>query len=108
MNRISNKLSLLAALAILQPALAIAERYTIQVKDSFFDPNELVINTGDTVVWRSAADNSCAPYDEGCSEGTAHTVTADDYSFSSGAPSENINFSRDFNDAGVIDYHCER
>jgi hypothetical protein len=77
-NRILKQLSLLAILASMQPAPAIAERYTVQVKDNFFNPNELVINAGDTVVWKSVSDASCDPYDEGCSEGTAHTVTADD------------------------------
>ena len=106
MNRKLIKLLLLLILASGQPVSAIAESYTVLVKDSFFSPNDLVINVGDTVVWESDSNPRCGPYGENCSA-TAHTVTADDFSFSSGQPSDDIDFSRDFNDEGEILYHCE-
>ena len=106
MNRKFIKLLLLLILASGQPVSAIAESYTVLVKDSFFRPNDLVINVGDTVVWESDSNPRCGPYGENCSA-TAHTVTADDFSFSSGQPSDDIDFSRDFNDEGEILYHCE-
>ncbi len=107
MNRLINKLILLSSLAIALPWVAVAADHIVIVKDSFFSPADLLIQPGDTVFWRSEAGGSCGPYGGECPEGIQHTVTADDFSFSSGEPSEDIFFVRDFNDAGVILYHCE-
>lgn len=107
MNRILNKLSLLAILAIAQPAQVIAESHTVIVKDNFFSPGDLIIEAGDSVVWVSESNDSCGPYGGDCSEGVRHTVTADDFSFSSGDPSTDIFFVREFDETGVILYHCK-
>ncbi len=110
MSEIINKLSILAVLAILLPQLAIAEIHNVSVKDNLFSPRDLLINMGDTVVWTSDSRGNCDGGGYGGGGGDncpEHTVTADDYSFSSGASSEDISFSRVFSDAGEILYHCE-
>jgi len=104
MSRIVFKLSLLALLVISWPAQVIAVGYTILVKSNSYSPNDLVINTGDSVAW--VTEVTCDPYGGDCSEGPEHTVTADDFSFATREPSDNIFFTRDFNEAGEILYHC--
>lgn len=104
MSRIVIKLSLLALLAIFQPVQGFAVGYTILVKSNSYSPNDLVINSGDSVTW--VTEVTCDPYGGGCSEGIDHTVTADDFSFATREPSDNIYFTRDFNKAGEILYHC--
>ena len=98
---------MLAVLTIAQPQFAIAETHNVLVKDNFFSPRDLIINPGDTVIWTSESDGACDPYGGGCPPVIEHTVTADDFSFSSGAPSEDIFFSRVFSDAGENLYFCE-
>jgi len=97
-------LSLLAILAIAHPHFAIAEVHSVMVKNRSFSPNDLIIKSGDTVEWMSESSEDCGgPYGDDC---VTHTVTADDFSFESGEPSEDLYFTRDFNEAGVILYHC--
>ena len=96
---------MLAVLAIAQPHFANAEIHNILVQDNRFSPRDLLINPGDTVIWTSDSGGNCGGgYGGNCRE---HTVTADDLSFSSGAPSENIFFSRVFSDAGENLYFCD-
>ena len=105
MRTIMIKLSLLVSLASVQPALVYAEIHTVLVRDNSFSPNDILITAGDTVAWQT--ERSCDPEYDDCSVVILHTVTADDFSFSSGAPSESISFSREFVETGEILYHCE-
>jgi plastocyanin len=81
-----------------------AEIHDVAVKDNKFKPKDLIINPGGTVRWKSSTVGCGDGYGPDCVE---HTVTADDFSFSSGAPSEDIFFTRNFDEIGVILYHCE-
>jgi plastocyanin len=104
-NRIVIELFLLALVAIILPARVFAVNYTVLVKSNSFAPNHLIINPDDSVTWVSG--ETCGPYGTGCDESVGHTVTADDFSFSSGARSDQIFFTRVFDEAGEIYYHCE-
>lgn len=86
-------ISLLAALALsLGSASVLAETHDVTIGDNFFSPNDLTINVGDTVRWTYSGSRS-------------HDVTADDFSWNS-VTSNNFTYSRTFNTAGVVLYHC--
>lgn len=102
------------ALAALGIALAItlappsrATTYTVMATASLtFSPKTLTINVGDSVTWTN-------------SSGYMHNVAADDGSFrcangcdgdghgGNGDPTESWTFTRVFNQAGPVPYHCE-
>jgi len=107
MYRIRNKLALLVVIVTVQPYFASADTHRVVIKNNFFNPRELVIKPGDTVNWVNEARSSCGPYGDECSSSVMHTVTADDGSFTSGDPSDDIEFSMDFNNIGEILYHCQ-
>ena len=71
----------------------IAETHDVAVMDSFFSPNDLTINVGDTVRWTNAAG------------GAPHDVTSDDFSWFSPTASS-FTYSRTFNTAEEILYYC--
>ena len=73
------------------PMLAQAVTHDVTVSNNFFTPNNLTIETGDTVRW---INNS-----------GIHDVTADDGSFNS-ITSNIFTFSRTFNSIAEILYHC--
>jgi plastocyanin len=58
-----------------------------------FQPNDLVVTTGMTVVWRNNGTNT-------------HTVTADDKSFSSPDIAPGATFKYKFDQPGAFTYHC--
>jgi len=58
-----------------------------------FKPNDLIITTGMTVVWRNNGTNT-------------HTVTADDKSFNSGDITPGATFTMRFDAPGAFTYHC--
>ena len=67
--------------------------YFVRVEDSFFDPFQLAVNAGDTVVW-----NGFGAQD--------HTVTSDDGLFNALVFFGDV-FSYTFSDVGTFPYYCE-
>lgn len=65
----------------------------IQIMDFAFSPSSLNVKAGTTVVWTN-------------NDSMAHTVTADDKSFSSGNLSKGQTYSYTFTTAGTYAYHC--
>ncbi len=105
----------LIALGVWVAALAEspAAEHEVAVRNGFFAPNDLLIQPGDTVRWTytGAGDGGCDPYGgcgDGEDEGVAHTVTADDGLFSSGAPADAFVYTFQFQQAGEYLYHCEQ
>jgi len=100
-------LSIVAAICLLAvfPRMTHAETYQVSVRGTFFEPNNLVIHPGDTVVWTDPLQTVICGYG-GCSEVVLHTVSADDQSFSSGEPDDDWTFQKTFDEPGEILYHC--
>jgi plastocyanin len=65
----------------------------VTILDSVFQPAQITIPAGTTVVWTQ---NSFLP----------HTVTADDGSFNSGTMGNGDTFSHTFNEPGTYPYYC--
>lgn len=70
------------------------EEHTVTIADSAFQPADLTISTGSTVVWNQTSD-------------LPHTVTAEDASFNSGTLQNGDAFSHTFTQAGQYGYYCE-
>lgn len=68
-------------------------KVTIKMQNFTFQPANLSVKAGTTVVW---ANNDSAP----------HTVSADDGSFDSGSMSKGGNFSYTFTVPGTVTYNC--
>lgn len=84
---------ILAVLLLALSPAARAANHTITVgPGSSFSPETLNIAVGDTVTWENS--------------GAFHDVRADDGSFSRPADSGKWTFSRTFNSAGTVGYHC--
>ena len=101
-------ISIVAAICMLVviPLMTHAETYQVSVRSTFFEPNDLVIQAGDTVVWTDPPQSvNCGGYG-GCSEVVLHRVVADDQSFSSGEPDDDWSFQQTFDEPGEILYHC--
>lgn len=71
-----------------------AEPASVAARNIAFEPAELTVTTGSTVKWTNH-------------DGVAHTVTADDGAFDSGALLEGETFSQTFDSPGTFAYHCE-
>ena len=101
-----NRIIIITAICILAvfPLMSKAETYQVSVENNFFNPNDIVIQPGDTVVWRYTIRERDCPY--GCPAPVLHNVVADDQSFSSGPPSEDWTFQQTFDQLGEILYHC--
>ena len=65
----------------------------VSISNFSFVSNNLAITKGATVTWTN-------------NDNTAHTVTADDNSFTSGSLNKGDTYSHTFNTAGTIAYHC--
>jgi plastocyanin len=100
-------LALLAAALTLAASAARATTFQVAAGAGgylVFTPKQLTIHVGDTVTWSN-------------SSGMTHNVHADDNSFrcangcddqgGNGDPAGSWTFSRTFNTAGTINYHCE-
>jgi len=90
-----------AALALSLPTLATAGSTEppgalhgdVEVLDNSFDPFDLTVETGKTVVWAHEGANP-------------HTVTADDNAFESGTMFNGQTFEHTFADPGTYSYYC--
>ncbi len=82
-----------AALLALSATLAAAQPITIDIRKFAFEPKEVTIAPGTTVVWVN--------HDE-----TPHTVAAVDHSFVSKALDTDDRYEHTFDDEGDIDYFC--
>ena len=71
-----------------------SQEVAVEVVDSAFEPEELTIDPGTTVVW---AQTGSLP----------HTVTADDGTFDSGDMAAGDTFSFTFQEEGTYPYYCE-
>jgi plastocyanin len=76
-----------------QAGTGAAETLTIAIQDSRFEPREVSVPAGTTVVWTHAGS-------------LFHTVTADDGAFDSGALTGGDTFEFTFDQAGTYPYHC--
>ncbi len=68
--------------------------YQVRIRDFDFQPVELTIPVGATVVWTEVGQNP-------------HTVTADDQSFKSESLKNGATFQYTFTRAGTYRYYCE-
>lgn len=66
----------------------------VQMVGTTFQPADITIAAGTTVVWTNTSD-------------LPHTVTADDGSFDSGTVNPGETFEHTFETAGSVPYHCE-
>jgi plastocyanin len=82
------------ALALLLAPAALAKEHKVSIKDLKYNPKELKIKKGDTVVWTNADERD-------------HTVTADDDSFKSRNLGDGDSFTQKFDKPGKYKYHCE-
>ena len=71
-----------------------ASTHQISIDDMAFNPDNITIAAGDTVVWTN-------------NMGMTHTATGDSGEFDSGNIAPNKTFSHTFGDAGTITYHCK-
>ena len=108
-----NRLSWFSGLLLLLSSSAFAATVDISVQTSFFSPNDVTIQPGDTIRWTYEGDDGgyCGPYGGSCGgegEGAAHSIKADDGSFSSGPPSGSFVYQHTFEQPGVYPYHCQQ
>lgn len=71
-----------------------AASQTVSLANSSFNPKQLTVPVGTTVVWMN-------------NDTMAHTVTADDQSFDSGNLNSGDSFKFTFTKAGTYAYHCK-
>ncbi|MBW3595434.1 MAG: right-handed parallel beta-helix repeat-containing protein [Actinobacteria bacterium] len=81
-------------LVALAPQPSRAANQAVAMKDNRFEPEEIRIDPGDTVVWTNQGSR-------------AHTVTADDRSFNSGDVKTGESYSRQFTEEGFYYYFCK-
>ncbi|MEV4443758.1 cupredoxin family copper-binding protein [Streptomyces sp. NPDC049577] len=93
-------LALLAALALgvlmavgPAPLAQAATRYYVSISDFSFQPQDLSVKPGDTVVWTNA-------------DNVKHTTTSDSGAWDSGLLAKGQSFSETFTTAGTYTYHC--
>jgi plastocyanin len=73
---------------------ALAKEHKVSIDNIKYEPKEIKIKKGDTVVWTNGDDRD-------------HTVTADDGSFASKKIASRDTFERKFAKAGKFKYHCD-
>ncbi len=76
-----------------QASPSAARQSEVSIANFAFDPTELTVNAGTTVIWTN---DDSAP----------HTVTATDNSFGSDTLQKGDTFSHQFSTAGTFDYFC--
>ena len=88
-------LCMLFSLCLIAPAPAAknAASHDVTIKGMKFDPAQIEIAVGDTVVWKNADDRD-------------HTVVAKDNSFKSGNLSKGDKFEQTFTKSGKFSYAC--
>jgi uncharacterized repeat protein (TIGR02543 family) len=85
-------------LCLLLPAAACpGATFTVEIRNFYFTPTNLVIQPGDTVVWRNT---SFTPHD------TTHRAPVGSRLWASPVLAQNETFSRTFTAAGVFPYMC--
>jgi plastocyanin len=65
----------------------------VTIANFAFGPAAITARVGTTIIWTNT-------------DGTRHTVTADDGSFTSGRLEMGASFSHKFTKAGTFPYHC--
>ena len=83
-----------AAAAAAAPPQAKAKEHKVSIENIKYEPKELRVKKGETVVWTNADDRD-------------HTVTADDGSFASKKMSGRDTYEHKFTKAGKFKYHCD-
>jgi plastocyanin len=86
--------ALIGAVLAVAPAPSQAATSTVFTRDNRFDPEEIRIDPGDTVVWNNAGSR-------------IHTVNADDRSFRSGDMGTRETYSHTFPEEGYFPYFCK-
>ena len=76
-----------------RPFYGVAEGSKVTITDGAYDPAETTIKAGEAVTWKNGGQH-------------AHTVTADDGSFDSGAVNPGLEWSYPFKKAGTFTYKC--
>ena len=66
---------------------------SVSIVNMSFSPGTITVKAGTTITWKN-------------NDNMAHTVTADDASFDSGALNVGQSFSHTFNTVGTVKYHC--
>ena len=76
-----------------QPVPPTGQTYTVEIKDSSFNPQNLTIKAGDTVTWTN-------------NDSVLHDITIDNGLFDHDLnPGESYSWT--FNETGTYDYHCD-
>jgi plastocyanin len=83
-----------ALLVLVSPAALAQETRTVEADDNVFEPPEITVQVGDTVVFDNVGD-------------LPHTATAEDGSFDSGNLDPGQNFEVTFDTPGTFPYICE-
>ena len=91
--RLPFQLAVLSLALLVTAPLAAATHNVTVGPDTAFHPAQLTIQAGDTVVWTNI--------------GGLHNVHADDNSFGNSVSTDAWTFSRTFNAAGTVGYHCQ-
>ena len=84
--------ALVAALPVMPAAQAAGTEHAT-IANFSFSPNPVKIPVGTTLQWTNT-------------DGTAHTITADDGSFGSASLAKDATFSHTFDQPGPVAYHC--
>jgi plastocyanin len=87
-------MSLIAVSGFSAPAAAGDPPVIVTIEGSSFSPEVVTIKVGGEVVWKNK-------------DAAAHTVTADNGSFDSGALGQGDEFKQKFPTAGTITYSCD-
>lgn len=85
--------AIVAAIALIAPALASAGTSVVNIQFAAFAPGALDVLPGETVRWENVSERT-------------HTVDADDGSFTSGDLLGAATFARTFDTVGSYAYHC--
>lgn len=81
------------ALGLVGGGIALAADQPVAISGFSFSPGSITVSVGDSVTWTN-------------SDAQAHTATADDSSFDTGAISNGASKSVTFATAGTFAYHC--